>query len=83
VPPPSSCTRSAVTPPTASTALPYADTLRAVLQLPADPSRAARSLHMHPSTLRHRMKRIRRLVQYDDQDALSRLALILQAESLR
>lgn len=60
----------------------YVDTLRAVLRFPTDPSRAATSLHVHPNTLRHRMSKVFELVQIDLSDPLTRLALLLQVESL-
>lgn len=60
----------------------YVDTLRAVLRFPSDPARAARSLHVHPNTLRHRMRRIGEMADLDLVDPTSRLALLLQVESL-
>lgn len=54
----------------------YAATLRAWLAHP--PRAAAARLHVHPNTLRHRMRRIAELVPLDLDDDAQRLALQLQ-----
>ena len=61
----------------------YVDTLRAWLAYPGEPQRAARDLHVHPNTLRHRMKRLAEVVELDLTDADQRLALQLQLEVAR
>ena len=61
----------------------YVDTLRAWLAYPGEPQRAARELHVHPNTLRHRMKRLGDVVELDLGDPRERLALQLQVEAAR
>ncbi len=61
----------------------YAPTLRAWLAYIGEPQRAARDLHVHPNTLRHRMKRLAELVDLDLADPGQRLALQLQLEAAR
>lgn len=61
----------------------YVDTLRAWLAHPGEPQKAARMLHVHPNTLRHRLKRIDELVRLDLANPTQRLALQLQIEALR
>ena len=61
----------------------YVDTLRAWLAFPGEPQRAAGDLHVHPNTLRHRMKRLADVVELDLGDPGQRLALQLQLEAAR
>lgn len=60
----------------------YVETLRAVLQHRGDPNQAAQILHVHPNTLRHRMKRMAGVAELDLGRATSRLALLIQLESI-
>jgi hypothetical protein len=63
----------------------YLATLAAWLDHPGEPSRAARTLHLHPNTLRYRMGRLAALPELADVDLgdpLTRLALRLQLASL-
>lgn len=55
----------------------YASTLRAWLAHPGAPSRAALALDIHVNTLRHRMTRLREVVDVDLDDPDERLALSL------
>ncbi|SEE95424.1 DNA-binding transcriptional regulator, PucR family [Ruania alba] len=61
----------------------YAPTLSAWLKHYGEPGRAARSLVIHPNTLRYRMSRLHRLVTLDLDDPQQRLVLQLQIESRR
>jgi hypothetical protein len=61
----------------------YVDTLAAWLAYPGQPQRAARQLHLHTNTLRHRMKRVGELTRLDLSDPRERLALQLQIEAVR
>ncbi len=56
----------------------YLPTLAAWLDHPGEPSRAARSIHVHPNTMRYRMNRIADLAAVDLDDPSARLALRLQ-----
>lgn len=56
----------------------YVLTLKAWLDHPGTPSDAARSLHVHPNTLRYRIQRITDLTPLDLGDADVRLALHVQ-----
>lgn len=60
----------------------YVETLQAVLRHPGDPTRAAGVLHVHPNTLRHRMKRMTEAVDLDLGNPASRLALLIQLEAI-
>ncbi|KQU68114.1 CdaR family transcriptional regulator [Phycicoccus sp. Root101] len=57
-------------------------TLAAWLDHPGAPGRAARSIHVHPNTLRYRMNRIADLAGLDLDDPVVRLALRLQLSAL-
>ncbi|HET6626337.1 MAG TPA: helix-turn-helix domain-containing protein [Nocardioidaceae bacterium] len=59
----------------------YVETLRAWLAYPGEPQRAAGELHVHPNTLRHRMKRLAEVIELDLRDPRQRLALQLQLEA--
>jgi len=59
----------------------YVETLHAWLAYPGEPQRAAQLLHVHPNTLRHRMKRLTGVVDLDLADPRERLALQLQLEA--
>lgn len=56
----------------------YLRTLVAWLDHPGAPTQAARSIHVHPNTLRYRMNRIADLAGLDLDDATVRLAVRLQ-----
>ena len=56
----------------------YLRTLAAWLDHPGAPSEAARSIHVHPNTMRYRMARIADLAALDLDDATVRLAVRLQ-----
>jgi hypothetical protein len=56
----------------------YLRTLAAWLDHPGEPSRAARSIHVHPNTMRYRMARIADLAGLDLDDPVVRLATRLQ-----
>ncbi len=43
----------------------FVETLQAWLKYPGHPQRAARELHLHTNTLRHRMKRIGEIATLD------------------
>lgn len=61
----------------------YVRTLEVWLSYQTDLRRAARQLHVHPNTIRHRMKRIASLVEVDLQDPEQVLAMRLQAQAYR
>ena len=61
----------------------YVETLAAWLAHPGEPSRAAAGLHVHPNTLRHRMRRIAELVDLGLDDPTATLALRLQTTAAR
>lgn len=60
----------------------HLQTLAAWLDHPGAPGRAARSIHVHPNTMRYRMNRIADLAGLDFDDPLTRLALRLQLAAL-
>jgi DNA-binding PucR family transcriptional regulator len=60
----------------------YLVTLAAWLDFPGAPTAAARSIHVHPNTLRYRMARIADLAGLDLDDPLVRLATRLQLATL-
>jgi hypothetical protein len=60
----------------------YASTLAAWLDHPGDPRAAAARLHVHPNTLRYRMRRLTEVVDADLEDPETRLALRLQLRAL-
>ena len=60
----------------------YARTLAAWLDHPGDPRAAAARLHVHPNTLRYRMRRLTEVIDVDLEDPETRLALRLQLRSL-
>lgn len=61
----------------------YVATLDAWLDYHAEPSRAARTLVIHPNTLRYRLRRLQDLIDVDLDDPRQRLALKLRIESAR
>jgi DNA-binding PucR family transcriptional regulator len=61
----------------------FVDTLQAWLNYPGQPQQAAKLLHLHPNTLRHRMKRIGEIATLDLSDPRERLALQLQIAAVR
>lgn len=61
----------------------YVDTVAAWLDQQGDPRRAARQLHVHPNTLRYRMRRLAEVAPVDLGSARVRLALQLQLATLR
>lgn len=61
----------------------YVETLGAHLAHPGEAGRAAAALGIHPNTLRHRLRRIRELVDFDADDPRQCLALRIQVEALR
>jgi hypothetical protein len=61
----------------------FVETLQAWLNFPGHPQRAARELHLHTNTLRHRMKRIGEIAELDLSDPRERLALQLQIAAVR
>lgn len=61
----------------------YVATLAAWLAYPGQPQQAARELHLHTNTLRHRMKRIGEITRLDLANPRERLALQLQIEAVR
>jgi hypothetical protein len=61
----------------------FVETLQAWLNYPGQPQRAARELHLHTNTLRHRMKRIGEIAELDLADPRERLALQLQIAAVR
>ena len=60
----------------------YAATLAAWLDLPGDPRTAAKSLHVHPNTLRYRMHKLPELIDLDLTDPVTRLATRLELRAL-
>ena len=60
----------------------YLATVAAWLDHPGDPRAAARSIHVHPNTLRYRMQRLSEVVDLDLHDPETRLALRLQLRAL-
>ncbi len=60
----------------------YAATLAAWLDHPGDPRTAARSLHVHPNTLRYRMQKLPEIVDLDLTDPVTRLATRLELRTL-
>lgn len=60
----------------------YARTLAAWLDHPGDPRAAAARLHVHPNTLRYRMRRLGEVADVDLDDPETRLALRLQLRAL-
>lgn len=60
----------------------YVATLAAWLEQQADPRRAARQLHVHPNTLRYRLRRLGELVHLDLESPRTRLALQIQLAAL-
>jgi hypothetical protein len=60
----------------------YLETVAAWLDHPGDPREAARTLHVHPNTLRYRMTRLADVVELDLHDPETRLALRLQLRAL-
>lgn len=61
----------------------YVETLQAWLAYPGHPQLAAKRLHLHTNSLRHRMKRLGELARLDLADPRERLALQLQIEAVR
>ncbi|MFJ8577944.1 helix-turn-helix domain-containing protein [Micromonospora sp. NPDC093277] len=61
----------------------YVATIAAWLEQQGDPRKAARQLHVHPNTLRHRMRRIAEVVPVDLDSPRTRLALQVQLAALR
>jgi hypothetical protein len=61
----------------------YVATLAAWLAYPGQPQQAAKELHLHTNTLRHRMKRIGEIARLDLANPRERLALQLQIEAVR
>lgn len=61
----------------------YVTTLAAWLDQQGDPTKAARQLHVHPNTLRYRMRRLAEIVDIDLDSPAIRLALLLQLAALR
>jgi DNA-binding PucR family transcriptional regulator len=60
----------------------YLATVAAWLDHPGNPRAAARSIHVHPNTLRYRMQRLSGVVDLDLHDPETRLALRLQLRAL-
>jgi DNA-binding PucR family transcriptional regulator len=60
----------------------YVATLAAWLDQQADPRKAARQLHVHPNTLRYRLRRLSELVHLDVESPRARLALQIQLAAL-
>lgn len=61
----------------------YVRTLETWLSYQTNLRRAARELHVHPNTIRHRMKRIAEIVEIDLEDPEQVLAIRLQAQAIR
>ncbi|MFI7517984.1 PucR family transcriptional regulator [Micromonospora globbae] len=60
----------------------YVATVAAWIEQQGDPKRAARQLHVHPNTLRYRMRRLAEIVPVDVESPRTRLALQIQLEAL-
>ncbi|MFG3700519.1 helix-turn-helix domain-containing protein [Micromonospora sp. NPDC047620] len=60
----------------------YVATIAAWLEQQGDPKRAARQLHVHPNTLRYRMRRLAEVVAVDLESPRTRLALQIQLAAL-
>jgi hypothetical protein len=60
----------------------YVATVAAWLEQQGDPNRAARQLHVHPNTLRYRMRRLTEIVPVDLESPRTRLALQIQLAAL-
>lgn len=60
----------------------YAATLAAWLDHPGDPKAAARSVHVHPNTLRYRMRKLPEIVDLDLADPVTRLATRIELRAL-
>ncbi|MGC4789644.1 helix-turn-helix domain-containing protein [Micromonospora sp. DT178] len=61
----------------------YVATVAAWLDQQGDPQRAARQLHVHPNTLRYRLRRLTEVVPVDLDSPRARLALQIQLAALR
>ncbi|MFC0530571.1 PucR family transcriptional regulator [Phytohabitans kaempferiae] len=61
----------------------YVATVAAWLDQQGDGRRAARQLHVHPNTLRHRMRRLTEIVTIDLDSPRTRLALQIQLAAIR
>lgn len=61
----------------------YVATIDAWLSRQGDPREAARALHVHPNTLRHRMRRIAEVTSIELESPQVRLALQIQLAALR
>ncbi len=61
----------------------YLATVAAWLEQQGDPTKAARHLHVHPNTLRHRLRRLAEVVDVDLDSPRARLALQIQLAALR
>jgi hypothetical protein len=61
----------------------YVATIAAWLEQQGDPNKAARELHVHPNTLRHRMRRLAAIARIDLESPRTRLALQIQLAALR
>ncbi|GAA6525168.1 helix-turn-helix domain-containing protein [Intrasporangium sp. DVR] len=60
----------------------YAATVAAWLDHPGDPRAAAQRLHVHPNTLRYRMRKLREVVDLDLTDPVTRLATRLELRAM-
>jgi DNA-binding PucR family transcriptional regulator len=60
----------------------YVATLTAWLEQRGDPRQAARQLHIHPNTLRYRLRRMAEIVDIDLESPRTRLALQIQLAAL-
>ncbi len=60
----------------------YAATLAAWLDHPGDPKAAAKCVHVHPNTLRYRMRKLPEIVELDLADPVTRLATRLELRAL-
>ncbi|MET8307762.1 helix-turn-helix domain-containing protein [Micromonospora sp. NPDC005173] len=60
----------------------YVATVAAWLEQQGDPKKAARQLHVHPNTLRYRMRRLTEVVHIDLESPRTRLALEIQLAAL-
>ncbi|MGC9666099.1 helix-turn-helix domain-containing protein [Planosporangium sp. 12N6] len=61
----------------------YVATVAAWLEQQGDPKQAARQLHVHPNTLRYRLRRLAEVVHIDLESPRTRLALQIQLAALR